>query len=220
MFFKESFKKEIHMALDTYRKAIFEQGSLLKALYPLKKDAAGGVCYALVIEYYRKLLKSQAEVSPADMVSHLKKNLGNCITRQDMQADGVKELQRLGASYDFVQLFNSMGRVSGVQFKFNGGTGITSGDFTNSYANETGTDFMLRVEFIEGSGHAIAIRKMAEVQLFDPNFGIFQDANASTLATELWNEYASISPKMVVSKYFIIEKIAAGGVGLGNVARA
>lgn len=200
--------------LNSYLMSPFNQGGLLQARFPLKKNAQAGVCYALVIEFFRYLTRNPAATHAA-ITQHLTNSLGTSINRQAMLADGVVEAQRRGGgAYDFLELFNSMGRVSGIRFGVLG-AGAGYGGFLTQIKAMGNQGGMLRIEFAEGGGHAIALLQGGQV-VFDPNFGILASTSLERgLMTKcLWNRYATLG--MTINKWFILNLISGQGVGLGN----
>jgi hypothetical protein len=211
------------LTLNSYREAAFDQGALLKARFPLKVKAQEGVCYALVIEFYRKMALAHGageSPSPDDIVKHLEATLGTSINRQAMHDDGLTEAKRAGGGvYDFVKLFNAMGRVSGIQWAFKGSTGTQLSEFGPALNAEGEGMFMLRVEFASGGGHAIAVAQVGGGMIvFDPNFGIFESANPTALAAGLWAQYDSLGMK--INNWWIISVVPSGGVGIGQLGKA
>jgi hypothetical protein len=200
------------LTLMSYKLASFDQGQLLKAKFPLKNVAQEGVCYALTIEFYRELKKGRSPTAQ-QLVAHLDSTLGTSVSRQAMHDDGLAEFRRAGGGvYDFLTLFNAMGRVSGVTWTFGGQAGATAGQFATA-------GYMLRVEFASGGGHAIAVLKIGNtITLFDPNFGIFRANGATGLSAGLFAQYVSLG--MVVSRWWLLKMVDSGGVGIGAIAKA
>lgn len=178
-----------------HQMATFRQGPKLKAQYEFNKDMHGGICFSLMVQWF-KLLAGDSSVAsetfgamfgnPAqDRMDALDKDFKLAGGRQMIYSSALPTAVISKANYvqhgrDYARLLTEMGRQYGVSFAFLG-HGTTSGQVANFTQNPANANkaLYLSIKFAGGGGHAIGIKTGDPQLCFDPTL-----ANSNSIRTK------------------------------------
>lgn len=186
----------------------FSQGPKLKKQYEFNSKMHGGICFSLMVQWY-KLLQENADVAsdlfgtllgnPAqDRMDELDRDFKLSGGRQMAYTSGLSVSKIQTTSWgafgtSMAQVLTGMGRHYGVRFTYllHGPNSATLSNYVGNATN-AGKTLYLSIKFTKGGGHAIGFRTATPQLCFDPNVGEFEydRTSSANFAAWLWNAYA------------------------------
>jgi hypothetical protein len=194
------------MALADYKTGDFSQGTQLRAQYPYNSELYGGICFSLMVQWFKELEKNSDPYedsvfgglmgSPSiSRMDSMKDALTLAGTRQRIYTQAVKQ-GGAGWGSNLAATLTSVGRHWGWAFAYSG-SAPSSAAFANHFSNplHASKQFYMSLKFVGGGGHAVGCLTSDPMIFFDPNFGEFQftTAQAGAFFGDLWTRYGGVN---------------------------
>jgi hypothetical protein len=189
--------------------ADFRQGPKLEAQYPFNSAMHGGICFSLVVQWYKllqeddstssELLGTVFENPSQERMDALDEDFKLAGGRQMIYTSGLGASKLATDSWhafgqSYAETLTGMGKHYGVAFDYVGYAqhAPALGNYLADPANRKKVLY-LSIKMNVG-GHAIGLQTSTPQLMFDPNIGEYEytAGSAVQLATALWNFYPGI----------------------------
>ncbi len=179
--------------LSTFCVAPFSQGANLRRTYEFNKELHGGICFALMCQWVKRLKSAPDEVA-GDRMDAMDKAFRLAGGRQRIYTDFFSKT-KMNTWQDVANMMTQQGRLFGISFAYEAKRTKDQFKTLLSDQGQTNKFFYLSIKFLTGGGHAIGFYTSNPIKCFDPNFGEHEirTGKRSSFLTALWSKYAPLN---------------------------